>query len=80
MQTADGPVDVNVYDVNVALLTGIAQNPDGTVDVRAEVFCNVRVSEFAADGRGQYQALIGRDILRIGVLTLALDGHYSFSW
>lgn len=80
MGTAGGLTEVDMYDVHVALFVGGARNPDGSYDVRASVFKDMRVSEFAADGDDRFHALIGRDILRIGVLTLSPDGHNSFAF
>lgn len=80
MNTAGGTTDVNVYDVHVALFVDGAQNPDGSYKVQAEVFGNMRVLEFTADGEGKYQSLVGRDILRNGVLNLSMDGHYAFAF
>ena len=80
MDTAGGLTEVNIYDVHLALLVDSARNPDGSHNVRATVFNDMRVYEFAADSEDRYQALIGRDILRIGVLTLSPDGHNSFAF
>lgn len=80
MANAGGTADANVYDVHIALLTDPAQNPDGTVGVQARLFRNLRVLEFVPDGNTPYQALIGRDILRIGMLTTSRDGHFSFAF
>lgn len=82
MGTAGGITEVNMYDVHVALFVDGARNSDGSYDVRAQasVFKDMRVSEFTADGDDRFQALIGRDILRIGVLTLSPDGHNSFAF
>lgn len=79
MQTAGGNISVNIYDVHVALILGSAKNPDGSVSSQVTVTPNVRVLEFEP-GRTTYRALIGRDILRNGVLTLSFDGHFSYSF
>ena len=80
MDTAGGAANANIYDTHIVLLTDHAQNPDGTVDVQAQLFHNIRVLEFVADGNTPYQALIGRDILRIGMLTMSRDGYFSFAF
>lgn len=79
MQTAGGSVAVNVYDVHVALIIGHEKNPDGSVTDQFAALNNVRTLEFDA-GDAPYQALIGRDVLRMGVLTQSPDGHYSFAF
>ena len=79
MHTAGGLVPVNMYDVHVALLIGHEKNPDGSVTSQFSTLDNVRTLEFDA-GDAPYRALIGRDVLRIGVLTQSPDGHYSFAF
>lgn len=80
MNTAGGPVaEVNLYDVHVALVAA-AQDPDGSREARTTVFRDVRVAEFVAHNQDRCQVLIGRDILRIGVLTLSPDGRYAFAF
>ena len=79
MQTAGGSVAVNMYDVHVALIIGREKNPDGSVTDQFAALNNVRTLEFDA-GDAPYQALIGRDVLRMGILTQSPDGHYSFAF
>lgn len=79
MHTAAGLVSVNMYDVHVALLTGQERNPDNSITNQFVMLNNLRTLEFDA-GDAPYRALIGRDVLRIGVLTQSPDGHYSFSF
>lgn len=78
--TAGGPAEVNIYDAHVILLPNRARNPGGSYDHRPTVFKDMQVLEFAPGSESRYQALIGRDILRIGVLTLSPDGHNSFAF
>ncbi len=81
MQTAGGLVNVNAYDVHVAFIVDFKQNPDGSHSGQAQLTpqtANTQALEFDA-GKSVYQGLIGRDILRYGVLILSMDGHYSFS-
>ena len=81
-QTASGQVSVNVYNVHVGFCHDIKQNPDGSQSGQAEFIprtLDTQVLEFVA-GDGDFQGLIGMDILRYGVLTLSPDGHYSFSY
>ena len=79
LQTAGGSVAVNVYDVHVALLIGQGKNADGFFTSQFAALHNVRSLEFDA-GEAPYQALIGRDILRMGALTQSPDGHFSFAF
>ena len=82
VQTAAGPIDANAYDVHVAFLLGIEQNPDGTTSYQAQMtnkMANTQALEFDA-GKSEYQGLIGLDILKEGVLTVSFDGHFSFSY
>ena len=82
MQTAGGMVSVNAYDVHVAFIVGVQNNPDGSQSGQAQLTpqtTNTQALEFDP-GENVYQGLIGRDILCQGVLTLSMDGHYSFSY
>lgn len=82
MQTASGLVGVNMYNVHIGFCYDIRQNPDGSQSAQAEFISQTlktQVLEFVA-GDSDFQGLIGRDILRCGVLTLSMDGHYSFSY
>ena len=79
MQTASGLVAVNTYEVNLAIILSTKSDEHGVIDAATNIFANLIVPEFDA-GKNPYQALIGRNILRHGVLTLAFDGHYSFSY
>ena len=79
MQTAGGSVSANIYDVHVGVVIGSAKNPDNSVRSQISVIPNVRVLKFEP-GHTTYSALIGRDILRNGVLTLSFDGHFSYSF
>ena len=82
MQTAGGLVSVNAYDVHVAFIVDFKQNPDGSHSGQAQLTpqtANTQALEFDP-GKSIYQGLIGRDILRYGVLILSMDGHYSFSY
>ena len=80
MQTAGGAVDVNVYDIKKAFLFGATPDNPGQA-VRHIQFIDdvIRAPEFDP-GDNRYRALIGRDILRIGVLSLSFDGHYTFGY
>lgn len=80
MQTAGGRTAVNVYDLHVALLTDPEMNTGGSVSVKAQLFRNVKALEFVIGDSSKYRALIGRDILRVGMLSLSADGHYSFAF
>jgi len=35
--------------------------------------------EFTPPAAGPYQLLLGRDVICQGILTISLDGHFSFS-
>ena len=80
MQTAGGAVDVNVYDIKMAFLFGATPDNPGRA-VRHIQFIDdvIRAPEFDP-GDSRYKALVGRDILRIGVLSLSFDGHYTFGY
>ena len=81
MRTAGGLVSVNVYDVQFVFILG-AKKSDSQGNLaqgQGEVLGQIRAPEFEP-GDNPFQALIGRDILRRGVLNLSFDGHYSFSY
>ncbi len=42
-------------------------------------FPAIQVLEFNPPSSGPYQLLLGRDILCQGILSVSLDGHFSFS-
>ena len=63
----------------IALLIGREKHPDGSATDQFAALNNCRTLEFDA-GNASFQALIERDILRIGVLTQSPDGHFSFAF
>lgn len=79
MQTARGAEEVNIYDVMPAIV--IAELPDleGSTKGTIQVFRPIRSPEFDPADKN-YKALIGRDILGQGVLTISFDGHYTFAF
>ena len=79
MATAGGEVATNNYLVHVALRVPVAPNKEGIEPNQWPLFRNIHVSEVDLAGTA-YRALIGCDLLRIGVLTIAHDGHYTFAW
>jgi hypothetical protein len=62
-------VPVNVYLVDLFLPFG---NSGLVVD-------NRQVLEFAPPASSPFQALLGRDVLCSGILTMSFDGHFTFS-
>ena len=80
MQTAGGVVDVNVYSVRIGFPFGRKANQSGETTTQIQ-FINaiIQAPEFDP-GNSNYRALIGRDILRIGVLSMSYDGHFSFAY
>lgn len=71
METIGGPVETDLYGVKLTLLT------DGS-----ELWKTVK--QIMAPGirptHDRYQAIIGRDILQLGVLKLTPDEHFCFSY
>ena len=80
MQTAGGSVDVNVFDIRMSFLFGGKEDRFGTVSRHGDLINDVIQAPEFDPGESSYKALIGRDFLRIGVLTLSFDGHYTFSY
>ena len=76
--TAGGTVDVHVYSLHVGLVGAPSRNPDGTVSTDLQMIAGLQAPEFEPGGAA-YQVLMGRDILRRGVLNVSFDGHYSFA-
>ena len=79
MQTARGIEAVNVYDVRPAIVFADIPALEGESKSAIQVFSPIRAPEFDAIDK-QYNALIGRDILCHGVLSISFDGHYIFSY
>ncbi len=80
LQTAGGIVSSNVYDVKLGLLIPTGQDQVGNIQGNIQIMeKTIRAPEFDS-GNSPYKALIGRDILSSGVLTLSHDGHYSFAF
>ena len=80
MQTAGGSIDTNVYDVRMAFLLGTIPDKSGKPVGTGELIDRVIQAPEFDPGGNDYKALIGRDVLQMGVLTLSFDGHYSFSY
>lgn len=80
MQTAGGSVDANVYDVRIAFLFAEQRDERGKVVGEGQLFNSaIQALEFDPGG-GNYQVLLGRDILKIGILSMSFGGHYTFSY
>lgn len=69
MYSATQAVPVNVYLVDLIL-------PFGATGL---VLDNRQVMEFAPPPNSPFQALLGRDVICGGVLTISFDGHFTFS-
>ncbi|MDE2914260.1 MAG: retropepsin-like aspartic protease [Paracoccaceae bacterium] len=79
MQTAGGIIAANVYEVQIAFVFANAPDSKFPASGEGQVVARTQVSEFDP-GKNPYRAPIGRDILRLGVLSMSFDGHYSFSY
>ena len=80
MQTAGGAVDVNVFSVRMAFLFGKKAKESGESIGQVELIDTIIQAPEFDPGNNIYQALIGRDILKIGVLSMSYDGHFSFAY
>ncbi|WP_428278118.1 retropepsin-like aspartic protease [Candidatus Palauibacter sp.] len=78
VRSADGVTEKNVYDVHVLVQLRPSDPNNPAAGASAELLTNLRVLEFEPSD-SPYNALIGLDILRRGVLTLSSDGHFSFA-
>lgn len=78
MLTAGGAVATNVYSVHVGLVGATATSPDGTVSTDLQMLAGLQTPEFDP-GSASYQVLLGRDVLRRGVLNMSFDGHFAFA-
>ena len=78
MLTAGGVVATNVYEVHIGLVGATATSPDGTVSTDLQMLAGLQTPEFDP-GSAHYQVLLGRDVLRRGVLNMSFDGHYAFA-
>ena len=79
MQTATDFEEVNVYDVHPAIALPAAQSVEGELESTLQVFSSIQSPE-SVPRDPKFEALIGRDILQQGILTMSFDGHYTFSW
>ncbi len=79
MQTASETVEVNVYDVCPAIVLPAMPDLEGNLKGEIQVFNRVSALEFNPQNK-HYNALIGRDILSRGILTISFDGHFSFAF
>ena len=71
METIAGPVEADLYGVRLTLLT---DGPDLWSVVKQIMAPGVTPTH------DRYQAIVGRDILQMGVLQLRPDGHFSFAY
>ncbi len=78
MLTAGGAVATNVYSVHIGLVGPTATSPDGTVSTDLQMLAGLQTPEFDP-GSASYRVLLGRDVLRRGVLNMAFDGHFAFA-
>ena len=69
VQAAGGTHSANVYLVDLLLVYGAQQI----------VIPNIQVTEFNIGAEAPFQALLGRDVLGDGVLTMSFDGHFTLS-
>lgn len=69
MSSATGSEPRNLYLVSLLL-------PFGTTGL---VRPNLQVMEFTPFANSPFQALIGRDVICLGVLTMSFDGRFTFS-
>ncbi len=76
---ASGIEEVNVYDVQPVIILSNVPSAENEATIAMQAFEPIRFPEFNP-GDNIYKALIGRDILQQGVLTLSFDGHYTFSY
>ena len=79
IQNASGIEEVNVYDVQPVIILSNVPSAENKATMAMQAFEPKRSPEFNP-GDNIYKALIGRDILQQGVLTLSFDGHYTFSY
>ena len=80
MQTAGGIIPTNIYDVHIVFIfPGKTDSKEMIQQGRGHIVSSTRAPEFDP-GDNPYQALLGRDILRLGVLNMSHDGHFSFSY
>ena len=71
METVGGAVEADLFGVTVTLLT---EGPDLWSPVRQILAPGIRPTH------ARYEAIIGRDLLRLGVLKLTPGGHFRFSY
>lgn len=78
VRTADGETVKDLYDVHVLVQLRPTDPSNPAAGLAGELVANLRVVDFEPS-TSPYQALIGLDILRRGMLVLTHDGHFSFA-
>lgn len=71
METVGGPIEADLYGVRLTLLT---DGPELWRTVKQIMAPGIRPTH------DRYRAIVGRDVLQMGVLELTPDGHFSFSY
>lgn len=79
IQNTSGIEEVNVYDVQPVIILSNVPSAENKATMAMQAFEQIPSPEFNP-GDNIYKALIGRDILQQGLLTLSFDGHYTFSY
>lgn len=79
MRTAGGLTSVNLYGVSAMYILGTKGMKTSDLDIVRDRFGPFDAPLFDGEKK-PYKALIGRDIISRGVLTMSWDGHYSFAF
>lgn len=71
LETVGGPIEADLFGVTLTLLT---EGPDLWRPVGQIMAPGIEPTH------ARYEAIVGRDILRLGELKLTPDGHFRFSY
>lgn len=80
MQTVGPAVTVDTYQVQFFFLLDQERDEDLIGAENWDPIERVLAPCFTPDGPRRYQAIVGRDILQKGVLTLSPGGQYAFGY
>ena len=79
MMTAGGEIAVNLYRVGAIYILGTGPINSEDIDFAKDRFGPFSCPLFDATDK-PHKALIGRNMLSRGMLTLSWDGRYTFSF
>jgi hypothetical protein len=72
--------ETNTFLFNIGFPMSMSQDPSGLVSGSMQIFGPLRGLEMNVEEEDDVDVLIGLDVLGRGVLHVAFDGRFTFSW